>query len=161
MVLIYLLILIRNTKSNQIRYIDNEAPFEFRNGDIDTDSYVMTGDMPAIHLKRNATMRLLENLQKSIPDLILSDKIHQTVGPKQTYVKVVSQSRSRAWKHDHIDRRYNQNTERQKVREGDTWQRGCYNCGEANHGVKQCRYDQKLRCLKCNHLGHKWKFCRE
>ena len=77
------------SEQNQIRYIDNEAPFEFRNGDIDTDSYVMTGDMPAIHLKRNATMRLLENLHKSIPDLILSDKIHQTVGPKQTYAKVV------------------------------------------------------------------------
>ena len=110
------------SEQNQIRYVDNEAPFEFRNGDKDTDSYVMTGNMPAIQLKRNATMRLLENLQKSIPALILSDKIHQTEGPKQTYAKVVTQSRSRAWMHDHIDRRYNQNTERQNVREGDTWQ---------------------------------------
>ena len=31
------------SKQNQIRYVDNEAPFKFRNGDIDTDSYVMTG----------------------------------------------------------------------------------------------------------------------
>ena len=38
-------------------------------------------------------------------------------------------------------------------------ERGCYNCGETNHKVQQRRYDSKIRCMKCDRLGHKSIFC--
>ena len=35
------------SEQNEITYIDNEPIFEFRNSDVDVDSYVMHGEMPA------------------------------------------------------------------------------------------------------------------
>ena len=37
------------SEQNEITYIDNEPIFEFRNVDVDVDSYVMHGEMPALH----------------------------------------------------------------------------------------------------------------
>ena len=62
------------SNQNQITSVDNQILFEFKNGDVDLDSYVMSGDMPAIHLNRKGTNKLLDNLQKNIPGLILADK---------------------------------------------------------------------------------------
>ena len=92
---------IRNwSEQNKIKFVDNEAIFEYRNGDIDKDSYIMSGDMPALHLKRKATVKVLENLKKSIPQLLLSDSIHESLSekPRQTYAAVASQQVNRPWK---------------------------------------------------------------
>ncbi|KAJ8032701.1 hypothetical protein HOLleu_26300 [Holothuria leucospilota] len=37
--------------------------------------------------------------------------------------------------------------------------RGCYNCGEFNHVVTNCRYDRPLKCRLCSRLGHKERNC--
>ena len=88
------------SEQNKIKFVDNKAIFEYRNGDIDKDSYIMSGDMPALHLKRKATVKVLENLKKSIPQLLLSDSIHESLSekPSQTYAAVASQQVNRPWK---------------------------------------------------------------
>jgi hypothetical protein len=136
---------------NQIKFIDNENPFEYRTGEIDKSSFVMTGATPAVHLTRKGTVRFLENLQKSIPEMKLSEKRHMD---KPTYANVVSSGH-----HGIAPRcpRQTQTSNRQFHQE--ERQRGCYYCAETNHSAGQCRYGQKIRCLKCNKLGHKMKFC--
>lgn len=46
----------------------------------------------------------------------------------------------------------NRNNERTKV--------GCYHCGEFNHVKATCRFDHKLLCGICRHLGHKSRLCQ-
>ena len=53
----------------------------------------------------------------------------------------------------------NVNSDRYKVR-NERRGRGCVNCGELNHTVNLCRFDQKLKCGSCSRLGHKSKLCR-
>lgn len=36
---------------------------------------------------------------------------------------------------------------------------GCYNCGEFNHVQVNCRFDHKVLCGNCQHLGHKSRLC--
>lgn len=36
---------------------------------------------------------------------------------------------------------------------------GCYNCGEFNHVQVNCRFDHKVLCGICQHLGHKSRLC--
>ena len=36
---------------------------------------------------------------------------------------------------------------------------GCFNCGEFNHVRAYCRYDHKILCSNCRHLGHKSRLC--
>ena len=67
--------------------MDNENPFENRTGEVDKDAFVMTVATPAVQLTRKGTIRLLENLQKNITDLKLSEKLHED---KPSYAKVVS-----------------------------------------------------------------------
>ena len=46
----------------------------------------MTGATPAIHLTRSATIRMIVNIQKVVPSMILSDKRNQTAPEKKTYL---------------------------------------------------------------------------
>ena len=71
--------------TNNIKYVENEQLFEFRNGNIDEGSYIMTGETPAVHLTRRATIRLLKNIQKAVPEMIVSEKIPENT----SYAKVV------------------------------------------------------------------------
>ena len=50
----------------------------------------MTGATPAIHLTRSATIRMIENIQKVVPSMILSDERNQTAPEKKTYASVAS-----------------------------------------------------------------------
>ena len=77
-------------KANSVEFIDNESMFEFKTGEVDTSSYIMTGATPAIHLTRSATIRMIENIQKVVPSMILSDKRNQTAIEKKTYASVAS-----------------------------------------------------------------------
>ena len=139
---------------NEITFVDNESPFEYRTGEIDEDSYIMTGDMPALHLNRRGTVKLLDNLQKSTPGLLLSDKRyeHQPLPKKMSYAAAASHAPHGYRRVGGINGGWHYQGKKQ---------RGCYNCGETNHGVKQCKYGHKIRCLKCHGLGHKRKFCVE
>ena len=46
--------------TNDMTFISNEEMFEYKSGDVDTESYVMTGHTPAVHLTRKATVYMLE-----------------------------------------------------------------------------------------------------
>ena len=39
--------------------------------------------------------------------------------------------------------------------------RGCFNCGVRNHNQNTCRYTERIRCNKCNKLGHKANYCND
>ena len=162
------------SNQNKITFVNNESLFEFKNGDVDLDSYVMSGDMPVIHLNRKGTNKLLDNLQKNIPDLILADRRQRQEPvnqPIRSYSKVVTQApvnehsrderqqrgRDGSWQYQ--GRRPKTATGGNKEQHQRRRERGCYNCGETNHKVQQCRYDSKIRCMKCDRLGHKSKFC--
>ena len=139
------------SEQNQIKFIDNEEQFELRSGAVDSSAYVMTGDMPCLHLNRRGSIRLLENIQKHVPGLRLSNSINEP--QKKSYAEVLSKSPTK----------YQRN--QRQGRESYYWEnhstaRGCYNCGEGNHTVSQCKYDQKLPCFQCRKLGHKQKFCQ-
>ncbi len=36
----------------------------------------------------------------------------------------------------------------------------CYNCGEFNHVQVNCRFDHRVLCGNCQHLGHKSRLCQ-
>ena len=52
--------------------------------------------------------------------------------------------------HDARDRDYHRNQNSYK---------GCYNCGLKNHNQSTCRHNGRIRCNKCNRLGHKANYC--
>ena len=62
---------------NNVSFIDNETLFEYRSGEVDTSSFVMSGVTPAVHLTRPATIRMLKNIQQAVPELMLADLQHQ------------------------------------------------------------------------------------
>ena len=146
---------------NEIKFIENESPFELRNGEVDESVFVMTGEHPAVHLTRKGTIRLLENLKKSEASLNLSSNMNTSPLPKdgnqiprKSYAPAVSKSNNQKLKYPNSGSdRYIQEGNYQKV------QRGCFNCGEHNHVVSKCKFSQKIRCRKCNFLGHKEKHC--
>ena len=37
--------------------------------------------------------------------------------------------------------------------------RTCFNCGENNHTLPECRYDHRIKCNHCNEFGHKTRLC--
>ena len=61
-----------------VTFIDNETLFEYKSGEVDGGSYIMTGITPAVHLTRAATIRILTNTQQTVPELLLSDKKQDT-----------------------------------------------------------------------------------
>ena len=134
-----------------IQFVDNEVPFELRSGDIDLSAYVTTGECPNVHLNRNGTIRLIKNLQKAVPGLTVSEMSSKK--PNESYAAVVKNNRKRNDGNLLSGLRYN-GMEKQETRH-----RGCYNCSERNHIQSQCKFGQRIRCLQCNRLGHKKKFC--
>ena len=74
--------------TNNICFIENESLFEYRSGEVDVTSYIMTGATPAVHLTRSATIRLLKNIQQKVPEMILSDP--ESTSLKQALEDVIS-----------------------------------------------------------------------
>ena len=153
--------------ANNVKFIDNEAPFEFRNGDIDCSAYIMTGETPKLHLTRKGTLRLLENLQKDIPELVLDDSRNQGISQPdaQRTNKPGMWSYSQAVKRPPVQHQYQNeaveswNSTHQRDRFHLSVARGCFHCGERNHMKSQCKHTEKLRYYNCQKLGHKSKFC--
>ena len=161
--------------TNNICFIENESLFEYRSGEVDVTSYIMTGATPAVHLTRSATIRLLKNIQQKVPEMILSDQMQadssyaDAVKRKpQTETKQNSHVRLQQQK-DHYQKRNTWNnprgtyTNRQygssRIYESEADTRGCYFFSETNHTKNQCKFGQKIACNFCKKLGHKEKFC--
>ena len=121
--------------ANNMNFVDNEGLFEFKSGDVDSGSYIMTGATPAVHLTRHATVRLLENIQKDVPEMILSEDRHKP----SSYANAVKAGRNPLV-----------NTlktpQRQNLRYHDSpgshhrQQVICWYCGVPGHTKDVCRY---------------------
>ena len=145
------------SNENEIQFINTEEEFELRSGEVDTSAYVMTGEMPKLHLNRHGTIRMLKHIQKQVPEIKLADLQLEPVEVTKTYAQAVSEGQNHRNQPERIfhRRRQGQGDNFTTVRRS----RGCFNCGEKNHTVSQCKYSQKIRCYQCHRLGHKNKFC--
>ena len=157
---------------NNVKFIDNEMPFKLRTGDIDASVYITTGATPNIHLNRKGTIRMLENIRNHIPELKLSDAMYQQTPRTMLQEAPNKQKRSaanyaQAVKRQAPDMKRQQYTTRRpmvsSLLEDNTTEThsncGCFNCGEHNHGIAQCRAADGLRCWRCGIRGHKERFC--
>ena len=158
---------------NGLQFVNNQEPFELKNGEIDSSVYIMSGATPAVHLDRRGTVRLLDNLQKAIPELKLNESRHESA-PPVTHVRT-GRPKRKSWSEAVVNRSveafhsqtYSDETIRRHHKRSNEFtsqfhsqkQRGCYNCGLGNHVQTQCRYSQKIRCHRCKFLGHKKKYC--
>ena len=139
--------------TNGMKFVNNEEMFEFRSGEVDCGSYIMTGATPAVHLTRAATVRMLENLQRSVPELILSDNLHDN---KPTYAQAVTSSRRQSNYQIKVPKKMNLYN---KDRQGTGRQPTCWYCGITGHTKDSCKYDRPLRCHSCGIQGHKKRYC--
>ena len=135
--------------TNDMTFINNEEMFEYKSGDVDTESYVMTGHTPAVHLTRKATVRMLKNIKKAVPELILSD-----YSCSKTYAEVVANKNS-SWVPSKTTAKSRNNINTRPS----GGQARCWFCGIPGHTKSVCKYQQPLRCHSCGNLGHKKKYC--
>ena len=149
-------------KANSVEFIDNESMFEFKTGEVDTSSYIMTGATPAIHLTRSATIRMMENIQKVVPSMILSDKRNQTAPEKKTYASVASTRPRHITQNQRLmaPRSHHKHTQwTDKSQNQMQPQIYCWFCGVPGHKKDICRHQAPIRCHFCRELGHKMKYC--
>ena len=116
----------------------------------------MSGDKPALHLTRKGTIRLLENFRKAIPEIKLSDNLHN---PPQHFKKQYSRSYSSVVSDGNENKKMSSEQNNKHIPFTSN-RRGCFNCGELNHVISQCKFSQKIRCRRCHYLGHKERHCR-
>ena len=163
---------------NNVSFIDNETLFEYRSGEVDTSSFVMSGATPAVHLTRPATIRMLKNIQQAVPELMLADLQHQGHSYADVLKKTPAEMRPNHENKDNRNRqptyKYTPTTNYQRrpnyhlqqehnynyQKNGQSQPRGCYFCSETNHTMQQCKFGQKITCNFCKKLGHKEKFCK-
>jgi lysophospholipase L1-like esterase len=144
-------------KANNIDFIDNEMLYEFKTGEVDVSSYIMTGVTPAVHLTQPATLRMLENLKKTVPDIILSNTLHQPE-QKKTYANAVA-SRPTFGRSTYT--RSNDRNGTQRKNNNQVSQVCCWFCGVPGHKKDTCRHQQPIRCHSCSSYGHKMKYCQK
>ena len=138
--------------ANEMTYINNEELFEFRSGEVDCQSYVMTGKTPAVHITRKATIRMLENIKKSVPNLILSEHPRQ-----MSYAEAVATSKNDWARKQPSSRTWITST---ATSPGQRTQPVCWYCGVPGHTKAVCKYQQPLKCHSCGTLGHKKRYCK-
>ena len=138
---------------NEIQYVSTDEEFELRSGEVDSSAYIMTGDMPKLHLNREGTIRMLKHIQKQVPNLKLAD-MNSKEAPSKSYANAVKFGNKKDTTPQHR-RQNNKQDDFTRNRRS----RGCFNCAETNHTVSQCKYGQKVKCHRCHKMGHKEKFC--
>ena len=65
---------------------------------------------------------------------------------------------------DHVNSRSFTNDRRDARMDHDdrpTFYSGCFNCGLSNHNQRTCHYQERLKCHKCNKVGHKANYCSD
>ena len=80
--------------ANAITFIQNEDCFELKSGHVDVSCYNMTEKNPAVHLNRRGTVRLLENINKQVPEMKLSESFYCPESQKssRTYAETLKGS---------------------------------------------------------------------
>ena len=128
---------------NELQFV--QESFELKTGEVDSRVIIMSGVTPAVHLDRRGTIRLLENLQKQVQEIKLSDTLHLPINTRQvrggksnkTYAEVLTSGkpnhqREKIYNGGQTDGEGCQNRE-DNFGFGIQRQRGCYNGGLTNH----------------------------
>ena len=138
-------------------FINNEEMFEFRSGEVDSGSYVMDGPMPGIHLTRPETIRMLENMKKVVPNMILSDQRHTV---KKSYAQAVTAG-NRTWRgtsNNIVSKKIHDGTAKERRRYSGGKQPTCWHCGVLAHTRNVCKYSEPMQCHCCGDYGHKRRY---
>lgn len=153
------------------RFIDAGMHMTYRNGSIDS-----TQLSDGLHLSARGVETLATLFAESVDELTISTEPWQEVSRKPNKRQVIdqeprsrtSQSRSRDV---HANSRTNSSSHRNGSRHNQRnhnhqhrdYRRksysGCYNCGLKNHNQKTCHHKDRVKCNKCNRLGHKANYC--
>ena len=147
-------------ETNNMDFVNNEELFEYKTGEVDRSSYIMSGPTPAVHLTRSATLRMLENIQKVVPSMKLFDKRHNE--PK-SYAQAVATTPRQQYGRNGFHPGPPKDTGRiQIIRQTQTRSKGqavCWHCGVPGHTRDICRYREPIHCHSCGRLGHKRRYC--
>ena len=147
-----------------VKFVDNDANFTFRNGTVD----FMTLNRDGIHLSQCGTGRLMTNLSLPKPqrqnthDRPTREAVQATRGASTTSDWTVVGRRSvphplgRRSVPTPIGRRSVPTPiGRRSVPNLRHTPGQCRKCGETNHVTATCRHTQKVVCRKCGKSGHK------
>lgn len=160
------------------QFIDVSTRMTYRDGTIDASQLV-----DGLHLSARGTETLATLFANSVDGLKIATEPWQEVkrkpqrnhqvsnldsrtsyrGSRDPFVNTGSRSSynssdRRNGNHDH-NRRPRQNRQRQNFDRTQKSYTGCYNCGLNNHNQNTCRHKERVRCNKCNRLGHKANYC--
>ena len=162
-------------------FIDAGTHMTYRNGNIDETQLV-----DGLHLSARGIETLAKLLADSVDGLnITTEPWHKVVrNPSKRQANSsdhmsfqrgsrdpsrgsqnFSHSNSRRQQRDNYTRRNvhnhsnNKNSYRNKNSNSRSNYTGCYNCGLKNHNQSTCRHNERVRCNKCNRLGHKANYC--
>ena len=156
------------------KFIDSNLYMTYRNGSVD-DSQLQDG----LHLSDRGHATLSRLFTDSIEGLKPGN--WTSVPNKKTQAKPrnSSSTRSRDRRYEshepsHHNRAYGQrarhsgrgrnmqqrNSHRSAHADNDRSYSGCFNCGLKNHNKDTCFHENRVRCHKCNKLGHKANYCR-
>jgi len=154
------------------RFIDAGMNMTYRNGSIDS-SQLEDG----LHLSARGVETLATFFSESVSDLdIATEPWHEVSRKPRKRQELNSEPRSRTPHHGsrdpHVSSRNNSSGYRSngnhRNRRSHDHQRsnshrnsysGCYNCGLKNHNQRTCHHKDRVRCDKCNRLGHKANYC--
>ncbi len=161
------------------RFIDSSTHMTYRNGNID-DTQLVDG----LHLSARGVETLTNLFTDSVDDLIVTmepwHKVVRNPGKRQEINN--HRSSQRGSQDPSVSSKQNEryhNSRRQTRERDNTFTRrgvrnhynknfhrkqnsnytGCYNCGLKNHNQSTCHHKERVRCNKCDRLGHKANYC--
>lgn len=154
-------------------FIDTGLNMIYRNGDIDSSQFA-----DGLHFSERGNATFLRSME-NIPDLERDHNRWSLVTSRNASKRANKrydhhgESKERDIRHHQHDQRRDETFRNSRStrryddvsnsRDGNRGRRnysGCYNCGLFNHNQDTCHYTKRLRCHKCNHLGHKASFCK-
>ena len=133
-----------------VKFVDNDCNFTFRDGTIDTAAY----HTDRLHLSQRGVDRLLSNLSLSSQAPIVTKNGRQQQRRRQDAGNQRSTMRDGRNNREMSDNEWRL-VERHYQHRHTTGQ--CSKCGEANHVIANCRHSAKVQCRLCGSVGHKEK----
>lgn len=130
-----------------ITFINNDPSFKLSDGMVN-DGYLAPD---GLHLSRPGSRRLATNMK-----LQAREGVDNDVTTARWQRQRSSKQENDGWQTQRHSRKARM---ARSQRDEGQQQHACKNCGELNHSLKNCRYDQELECYTCGRLGHKSRTC--